>query len=314
MASLAQPLPKSRKPVTVRERWRTKTNYKPPRFTGYAPIAFAMVAEIGRLTTGKMTQPLYFILTASLGQFTDPKKNEPFKESAADLKTSDLAILCNCDDKTIQRDLGDLARRKVILWEQSKKGVNVITPLFRSWDKLADYKPAPVLEPDAGEEPEPEDPEQNGKAKETTVLTKTPVYVKAGKTSRRFPVSCGVAAFETEVRGTLDAELSAVVQDGVLRVIVEAKWDGKTLNNDLKKQKEIEEKPRQGCRISPNPAESKERKGERGSKGEQRRAGALPAKPAKQKSLDHPRAAELAAIFDPLIFGHCKQTLSGDPR
>src|SRR5271163_1630449 len=134
MASLAQPNPKPskpRKPVSVREKWRAKTNYKPPRFTGFAPISFAMVAEVGRLTAGKATQLLYVSLTASLGQIV--KKEQAFKEIAADLRTLELAELCNCDERTVQRELGDLAHRKVILWEQSKKGVNTITPLFRTW-------------------------------------------------------------------------------------------------------------------------------------------------------------------------------------
>lgn len=301
MASLAQPKPNAPRKLSVRDRWRTKTNYSPKRFTGYAPISFAMVAEIGRLTAGKATQLLYVSLTASLGQYTDPKNNEPFKETTAEIPTSDLKELCNCDERTIQRELADLKFRKVITWEQTKKGMNVITPLFRSWLSLPDYKPAPVLEPESGDEPIPDDPAQADKQKETTVLTRNPVYVKAGKTSKRFPVNCGVAAFEAEIRGKLDAECSAVVKDGVLRVIIEAKWDGKSLGNDLKKQKGIEEKIRQGCRISPEQTEGKRTKGERGTKGE-------------QPGSVHPRAQELSSLFDPLIHRWCGKTLSGDPQ
>ncbi|MGA2150854.1 MAG: hypothetical protein ABSG48_01685 [Geobacteraceae bacterium] len=142
MATATNPLSKPQKSTTLAAKWRAKTNYRSKRFTGYAPISFAMVVEAGRLTAGKATQLLYVILTASLGQFTKP--DEAFMESAVDLKTSDLAELCGCDERTIQRELGDLARRKVIIWDQSKKGVNNVKPLFRTWESLPDYKPGPV--------------------------------------------------------------------------------------------------------------------------------------------------------------------------
>lgn len=298
MASLAQPSPKSpRKLLSVRDKWRAKTNYHPKRFTGYAPISFAMVAEIGRLTAGKATQLLYVILTASLGQMVS--KDEAFREMATDIRTSELAELCGCDERTIQRELTDLTRRNVIAWGQTKKGVNTVTALFRHWEGLPDYKPAPVLEPEENpeDEPAPEDPAQN--AKETTYLTKAPVYVKAGAKSKRTKVDCGVAWFQVEVKGQVDAEHSAVVQDGVLRVIIEGKWDGKSLGKDLLKQKEIPEKPRQGCRISPNESRGKGTKGERRSKSE-------------NATISHPRAEELSSLFDPLLLKWCGKTLSGD--
>jgi hypothetical protein len=299
MASLATPNPKpSKRPVSARQKWRAKTNYEPKRFTGFAPISFAMVAEVGRLTAGKATQLLYVSLTASLGQIV--KKGQPFKETSAEHSTSDLAELCACDERTIQRELGDLKQRKVILWEQPKKGVNVITPLFRSWEKLPDYKPAPVEEPklEADDEPETGDPAQADK--QTTYLTKTPVRVAAGKKSKAYKVECGVSALQFDVR-QLDADCSAMVKDGVLLVTLEPRWDGKTIAGPALQQKGIEEKPRQGCRISPNPAESKGTKGERGKKGE-------------QVAVKHPRAEELSSLFDPLIHRWCGKTLSGDPQ
>jgi hypothetical protein len=297
MAVLAQPKTESKKAVSIVDRWRGKTNYKSKRFTGFAPISFAMVAEVGRLTAGKATQLLYVILTASLGQIV--AKEEPFKELATDLRTIELAELCGCDERTIQRELGDLKQREVILWEQTKKGVNSVTPLFRSWASLPDYKPAPVLEPDPEpeDEPAPEDPAQN--AKQTTYLIKEPVFVRAGRKSKRVPVECGVSAFECEIQGKIDAACSAVVKDGVLRVILEAKWDGKTLGTSGLQIKGIKEKPRHPCRISPSETEGKRTKGERRSESE-------------NLSRIHPRASELCELFDPLILRWCGKTLSGD--
>jgi hypothetical protein len=102
-----------------------------------------------------------------------------------------------------------------------------VTALFRSWESLPDYKPAPVAEPD----PEPEDGESPDPAvtaaKQTTHIIEKPVYVRAGKQSKRFEVPCGVAAFQMQVKGKVDAECSAVVQDGVLRVILEVNGTAK---------------------------------------------------------------------------------------
>ena len=280
------------KPRGIRDRWRAKTNYNKRRFSGFAPISYAMVAEVGRLTAGKATQLVYVILAASLGQYTSPENNEPFKETAADLKTSELAELCNCDVKTIQRELGDLKHRGVILWEQSKKGVNVVTALFRHWSELPDYKPAPVLEPEPEDEDEPEE-ETAATPKETTVVTTKPVYVKAGRKSKRVPVTCGVASLEFEVQGRLDAECSAVVQDGVLRVILESKWDAKKAGNVTLETKGIEEKPRHSRGISPSvhSGSAKRNKGE-----------------------SHPRAAEISSLFDDLLLKWCGKSLSGSPN
>jgi hypothetical protein len=281
---------------SIRDKWRKATNYARPRFTGYAPISKAMFVEVGRLTAGKATQLVYVILGASLGQYTNPANHEPFKETAADLKTSDLAELCNCDVKTIQRELADLKRRGIILWEQSSKGINVITPLFRQWASLPDYKPAPVAEPD----PEPEDePIEEGPAqpvtKRTVNVTSAPVYVRAGKQSKRYGVDGAVTHTQFLVRGNLDAECSAVLKDGVLQVILEGKWDGKKLGNVSLQAKGIEEKPRHSRGGSPSVHPSSEKR----TSGESK--------------TSHPRAAELSALFDAPIYQSCKKTLSGDP-
>lgn len=308
MASLAQPIPDSpRKRPTIREAWRKKTNYKAKRFTGYAPISMAMIVEVGRLAAGKAVQLLYVILGASLGQFTDAQKGEAFKETAADLKTSDLAELCNCDVKTIQRELADLKRRGIIEWEQSAKGVNVLTPLFRHWEGISDYRPAPVAEPDPEPEPEDEPIEDDPATKRTTVnVTSSPVYVRAGKQSKRYGVAGAVTHTQFLVRGDLDAECSAVLKDGVLQVILEGKWDGKKLSGSVRQTKGIEEKPRHSRGgEAPRAAEYPKR-----TSGEDFTATKLK---AARILASHPRAAELSALFDAPIYQSCKKTLSGDP-
>ena len=152
------------------------------------------------------------------------------------------------------------------LGTEEKREYEISHTPFPFWNSLPDYKPAPVLEPDPEPEDEPvqDDPAQN--AKQTVQITKDPVFVRAGRKSKRYPVECGIASCEFEVKGKLDAECSAVVKDGVLRVILEGKWDGKTLGTSALQQKGIEEKPRHGCRISPNEPRGKQTKGERRTK------------------------------------------------
>jgi hypothetical protein len=85
-----------------------------------------------------------------------------------------------------------------------------------------------------------------------------------------------------------------------VRVILEGKWNGQSVRNDLLKAKGIEEKQRQGCRISPNEPTGKGTKGERRTSGE-------------QPKVSHPRADELSSLFDPFLLKSCGKSLSGDP-
>ena len=241
MAAHANPLATKKAPVSIRDKWRTKTNYRAKRVTGYAPIAFAMVVEVGRLTSGKSTQLLYVILAASLGQIVKP--DQPFQESASDLRTSDLAQLCQCDERTIQRELSDLARRKVIAWDQSKKGHNNVTPLFRSWISLPDYQPAPVAEPDPEpeDEPVPEDPTLPNSTR--TVITSKPVRCSPGKPSKPVKVSCGISAMQFQ--DDAGAEFSAVVTGGTL-LVTRRSWKASDGVGGLKQSKDLDAVPRQG--------------------------------------------------------------------
>ena len=227
------------------------------------------------------------------GQFTKP--DEAFMESAVDLKTSDLAELCGCDERTIQRELGDLARRKVIIWDQSKKGVNNVKPLFRTWESLPDYKPGPVGEPVTEDEPEPE-PEDAKKDATVTKLTAKPVHVGAGKTSKPIKVECGVESISFAT--TLDADFSAV-----------PKWEPANGVNGLLQTNGINEKPRQGCRgFVPTATPVKQVFGGQSSqkgRGAQSKIGTSP--------VQHPRAGELSELLDPFLLRFCQKSLSGDP-
>lgn len=277
---------------------RKRTDYTKKRPSGYAPLFDAALADAARLADGSAFKILLFVWNKSLGRRVEADK--PFLEETEPISVAKLAELSRCDQRTAERELNGLVERKVIKRTRVKNGQYVFQPLFRTWASLPDYAPRPQTEPDSEPDDEPIPDELAAKAKQTTHIIESPVYVRAGKKSKRFEVPCGVAAFECQVKGKVDAECSAVVQDGVLRVILEAKWDGKTLGNDSLKQKGIEENKRQICRSSPKATTGSGPKPSRRTESETAR-------------VCHPRADELAELFDPLIFRWCKKTLSGDP-
>jgi len=305
-----------KQPISVRERWRVKTIYRNHRFSGYAPIAFAMVAEVGRLTTGKATQLLYVILTAALGQIVGPK--DPFNEQISGIETSELAELSGCDERTVQRELGDLAQRKVILWKQPSKGRNDITPLFRSWVSLPDYKPGPVVEPEPAEEEELEKGEEQAKEKTVTHITTKPIVVHAGKRSKPLPVECGVASIQFSA--DVDAAWSAVVKGGTLLVSLQQNWKSRDGVNGLLQQKGLSEKPRQGCRggDTENGTETQDtdrrKKSENNIGGQSKPLGSGLGRRSGQPPVSHPRADELSTLFDPFLLKSIRKTLSADQQ
>ena len=261
--------------ISARSRLRSRTNYGPKRFTGFAPIPLACFADVPRLSSGAACQQLlYLSLALSLGQRVDPK--QPFKETTTEHSTAEWAELCACDERTFQREILGLAQRRVIEYTQRKKGVWEITPLFRTWAKIEDYKPGPTPEP----EPEPEPVEDEAAVKQATTitrLTEKPVPVRAGGSSRKIKADCGIS--DIVVSSNLDIHFEAVVQGGSLHLkFIGPQFKAQT-GNGLLKQKGIEAKQRHGCRV------------------------------------DHPRAAELSALFDGLLLqvkgGH---SLSGDPK
>ena len=275
------------------EEMRGRTDYTKKRPSGYAPLFDAALADAARLADGSAFKILMFVWNMSLGRRVDADR--PFLEETEPVSVAKLAELARCDQRTAERELNGLAERKVIKRTKVKNGQYVLQPLFRTWEHLPDYAPRPQTEPDD----EAVTDNLPAKTTQTTHIIETPVYVRAGKKSKRVEVPCEVTAFECQVKGKVDAECSAMVQDGVLRVILEGKWDGKTLGNGSLKQKGIDANERQGCRPSPKETTGKGTKGERGTKSETSQA-------------VHPRAVELSNLFDPLIFKWCKKTLSGD--
>ena len=277
MAS-APALPKSSKsskaPVSARDRFRARTNYNGARFKGFAPIPFAAIAEIPRLSSGAACQQLlYVILALSLGR-TVMDAESPYHESTEPTKISDLVNLCACEDRQLQRELLGLVQRRVIRCEKSGKGSYILTPLFRTWGALQDYKPGPTAEPEPDED-EGQEPDEAAKAPTVVKLTDKPVPVRAGGASRKIKVDTGIS--EIWCKSNLDIHFEAVIQSGCLLVnFIGPQFKAQT-GNGLLNQKGIQTGSRHARRV------------------------------------EHPRAAEVEAIFDPLLLhGPGARSLSGD--
>ena len=265
------------------------TNYNSKRITGFAPVPRAAGPDGRRITSPSGWRVLSTIIEESTGRRVG--KEEAFSEETAPISTAELAVLAYVEERTAQRELKDLEARKVISVTKVKKGLYVISPLFRTWAKIPDYVPEPVEEPESDNEPPAEDPVQNSK-ESVTQVTASPVKITAGKKSKPVKVECGVTALQ--FHADIDAECSAMVQGGVLLVSLKQRWqakDGVTVSNGING---LTSKIRHGCR-------------------EDRPKGSLPPQADKhQKRVIHARAAELSALFDPLLLKSCGKSLSED--
>ena len=264
----------SKSELSARDRFRRRTNYETARYTGWAPIPFAAIAEIPRLSSGAACQQLlYVILALSVGE---PIKGngQPFHESTPEIRLSDLVDLCYCDERTVQRELLALQQRGVIQVQKGgKKGFYILTPLFRTWASLGDYKPGPTIEPPPDDD-EDEDEDEPAAAKQNTVtkLTDKPVPVRAGSSSRKIRVDCGIS--EIWCKSNLDIHFEAVVQSGCLLVnFIGPQFQRNTGNGSLKRN-------------------------------------GLPDSPRHARRVEHPRAGELVKLFDDLL---THGSLDGDP-
>jgi len=272
--------------VSELEKMRAQTNYGAKRISGHAPFPKAALADLMRLTGLSGGRVLTVLVVEATGRRVE--KDEPFLEVTEPISTARLAELCFLDERTIQREIKDLKKRKVISITERKKGLYEFQPLFRTWANLPDYAPAPVAEPESEEE-----------AKDDTVtrLTEKPVRVTAGKKSKPVKVDCGVDYLQ--FLANIDADFDPVVQGGVLLVNLQYAEASKSNPGRSNAINNLNPPPRQASRDDHSETTGKGTKGERGTKSETPQA-------------VHPRAVELSNLFDPLIFSWCKKTLSGD--
>jgi hypothetical protein len=286
-----------RDPLSPSEKLRASSDYDTEK--GYAPFFHGFLADLPRLTSGNScTLLILTLLSRSLGR--GAKKGEPRPEWTLALSLEDLAQICCCDVRTIQRELSALEARGLAEIKRPVVGKVEARLNYRDWESLPNYK-SQVVEmsaPDETVDPETVDDSKPGNQR---VTGRKPVRLAAGAISKAFPVSCGVKTFRHKAEGPVDMEFTCVVQAGELLVVsrfpddwlekVKNALSTSNVSNDLTSQE------RHGCHGPARESKTPDYKPE-----------------SKTKAIDytHPRAAELIKLFDPILAKSASRLLSGD--
>lgn len=284
-----------RNPLSPSERLRKQSNYE--KDAGYAPFFHALRADIYRLASGKAGLALLLeALAESLGRH---EGKGPRPEWTGNLKVRDLAQTIGTDERTIERELLGIEKRKVAEIRKQGKGIVSLRLLYRDWEKLPDYQSS-VVDISTGEEVGEEEAKDEQQAKHERVeLTRKPQAAPAGKLSRKIPVTCGVTALRLQNDSIVDLSFTAVVQAGelILSSKVPDAWlkDAAKRIGVLNETNNLGAPKRHGCRVD-SPIVRHESKGE-----------------DKRKKSEHPRAVELSRLFDPLLQKSQSRLLSADP-
>jgi len=295
MSALAQPAPLDRygrDPNSPAEKLR--------RRKGWVPLYCSFLADLPRLSSGSSCMALIYAIHAHACWDMKMDWSTP-------LPLEDWAQLCCCDVRTVQRDRDYLKGRGMVDVQVDTKRKWSFKLRHQDWQALEDYsswkaKQKP-LEPEA--EPEPDDPTPEVRITAGTVrLLKAPVVVKGGKTSRAWPVNCGVKSFQIENPNSLDFRYNAVVQAGCLLITPQVlekannrrnRESGEVKANTVASKDGYENSGRHPCRPDAFSSPLK-----RGVSGTGRTQG------------EHPRSEELSALFDPLLLRSCHKSLSAD--
>jgi hypothetical protein len=274
--------------------------------TGWVRFQKALVPEINRITNATEGRVLSLLIVKAAGRIVPAKK--PVMDVTEPLSTEQIAELCYLDLRTAQRAIDKMVEREIIEQTQVKKGRYEFRLLWDTWRKVKDYAPDPLIslpkpepEPEDEDEPKPEDPAQPNSSR--TVLTSKPVRVVPGKPSKPVQVSCGITSIQ--FLDDIGAEWSAVVEPGGTLLVSRRSWKASDGVGGLKQAKGLQEKPRQICR-------GNEPKGGRGNSHQSIGNGRRRTPGERSPAVQHPRADELAALFDPILLEHCRKSLSGD--
>ena len=290
------------KPRTYQEldrAFRAGSSYE--KVTGWTPLFHDFIGDLRRLSSGKVCTDLLLYLLSDLGRQRE-KRGEALPTETRPVTISDIATLLEVNERSINRELQYLQARKMALVARLEGGKAVVTLLFSAWTALeqsykqwADVQRAEIHEVT----PEDENPEENAppavKAG-TVILTKAPVVVKGGHRSRSLPIDVGVRATRIAWDSPgVDCSFSAVIESG------ELVWRGKLVS-----QKTLEsKKDAKSVESSTSPRSSGHIRPEITANPPQMRVSGSP-------QVSHPRAEELAKLFDPLILRSCGKSLSED--
>jgi len=290
----------------IEAEYRARTNYD--RGTGYFPMFHALWVDIMRLSCGLSCTNILVMIFRDLAMRSAAPNALPVQ---ADFSVAGLALEAQCDERQVNRVLEYLQNREMATVGRLEGGRFVIALRFRQWGSIAKSYQEWDAERRAAEAENPAEEAVDDTAplevKEGTVrLTKAPVQIAAGQKSKPIKVNTGVRTLRIHWESkVLDLQFEAVVMSGEL-----------ILTGNV---------PDESFAKSTQDANREESTRSRHSSGHGRPNGSkIPAsggmanhpqsRESKTTTVEHARAKELAELFDPLIFAHCKQTLSGDPK
>jgi hypothetical protein len=199
-------------------------------------------------------------------------KGEAAPEWTKDLDKQWLSAVCHTDKRTVDRDLKYLEASGMAQVRHTIRGMVCIRLCFRDWPNLPDYQ-APVKKNEPTETPDDE-------AEPAFKLLKTPCHVKVGSYSEAIDIAQPVTSFRLRAAGDADIAFTAEIRGGRFTVTTKAV----SVSNDL--------------RSSVRHASPKTGKSEETAKG--------------RTTGEHPRSAELARLFDPILLKSCQRSLSAD--
>ena len=199
-------------------------------------------------------------------------KGEAAPEWTKDLDKQWLSTVCHTDKRTVDRDLKYLEASGMAQVRHTIRGMVCIRLCFRDWPKLPDYEPPP-------KKSEPAEPEED-EAEPAFKLLKTPCHVKVGNYSDAIEIAHPVTSFRLRAAGDSDIAFTAEIRGGRFTVTTKAV----SVSNDLQSS----------ARHARHEAAKSEEK-------------------AKGRTIgEHPRAGELAKLFDPILLRSCGRLLSAD--
>ena len=296
------PQTETRKQLTLLEKLRARTDYD--KGEGWSALPHAAFVDLLKLSSGEVCLKFIWAVNIAMSSGSARCPREAW-DAYSDFRSSqEWADCCACNVRDIQRQLSDLGDRGMIAVKQIKAAGGMkyaVSLLYRKWgglDSFAIWKRRQVVAIDeALGTDEPGDEELTPISKDAVHLTKKPQTVRPGRASRAVKISVGVRemCFEN-TSTTVDAVFQGVVTSG--RLVVSATF---RKGESEAKGEDKEKVARHACRAIPSNEGSQDTPTNEGIP--------IPAK----KIVDHPRAAELAKLFDPILANSRAGILSTEP-
>lgn len=279
-----------RNPASLPEKLRARTDYAAGE--GWAPQFIAAWADLPRLSSGAVCSHMVGIINV-LSYGRPRKSGAPWYEWTEPISAADLAELCRCNVRDIQRQLSEMESRGMIGVKQIKQGgvKYSLSLLYSKWRELEDYavwkrRQVVAIDEALDDEETAEDESPAEVSKDAVQVFKSPAVVRPGRASKVKKLPSAVNAFVFQNDSSLDASCTAVIQSGCLVVSAQVKKG------------------------------ESETKGESKANAARHTRRAVPSNEGSTnpptKAAIHPRAEEICKLFDPLLQKSGSRLLSPD--